>query len=315
MKTSNKLLALCVFVAGLAGFAPAMAQQADRSAAGDKVCTSCHDENWAKPILSIYQTKHGVKADARTPGCQTCHGASTEHVKASGGVPPDMTFTKKSKNTPQARSDTCMSCHKRDSNRSHWEGSTHQSRDITCANCHTVHAPKDPVLTKVTQPEVCFTCHKQQRSEVNRPSHHPILEGKVVCSDCHNPHGSVGPNLMKRNSVVETCYQCHAEKRGPFVHNHEPVQEDCTNCHNPHGTVADSMLKMRPPMLCHQCHTPHGAQVLQLTGQLPLQTSATSSGKNGINYTQGRGCVNCHTQIHGSNNPAFTNPTVQFFLR
>ena len=313
MKTSTKLFALCAFVAGLAGFGPAMAQ--DGTLAGDKVCTQCHDENWPKPVLSYYQTKHGTKADSRTPGCQTCHGASQAHVKASGGTPPDRTFGKNSQNTPAERSETCMSCHKRDSNRSHWEGSTHQLRDITCANCHTVHAPKDPVLTKLTQPQVCFTCHKQQRSEINRPSRHPILEGKVACSDCHNPHGSVGPSLMKRNSVVETCYQCHAEKRGPFVHEHEPVQEDCTNCHNPHGTVAENLLKIRPPMLCHQCHTPHGGQVLQLTGQLPLQTSATSSGKNGINYTQGRGCVNCHSQIHGSNNPAFTNPTVQFFLR
>jgi DmsE family decaheme c-type cytochrome len=183
----------------------------------------------------------------------------------------------------------------------------------------------DRVLTKITQPEVCFTCHKQQRAEVNRTFRHPILEGKVACSDCHNPHGSVGPKLMKRDSVVETCFQCHAEKRGPFVHNHEPVTEDCANCHNPHGTVVDSMLKMRPPFLCHQCHTPHGGQIAQLTGQpgqltnLPGATSplrsATSSGKSGINYTQGRGCLNCHTQIHGGNNPSATNPPPQFMLR
>ena len=88
-------------------------------------------------------------------------------------------------------------------------------------------------------------------TELNRPSRHPILEGKVACSDCHNVHGSVGPKLVKKDSTVETCYQCHAEKRGPFVHNHEPVQEDCGNCHNPHGTVADSLLKMRQPFLCH----------------------------------------------------------------
>ena len=129
---------------------------------------------------------------------------------------------------------------------------------MTCASCHSVHAAKDKVLTKITQPEVCFTCHKQQRAELNRPSRHPILEGKVACSDCHNPHGSVGPKLMKRDSTVETCYQCHAEKRGPFVHNHEPVQEDCGNCHNPHGTIADSLLKMRQPLLCHTL--PHAAR-------------------------------------------------------
>jgi predicted CXXCH cytochrome family protein len=86
----------------------------------------------------------------------------------------------------------------------------------------------------------------------------------------------VGPKLVKKDSTVETCYQCHAEKRGPFAHNHAPVQEDCGNCHNPHGTVADSLLKMRQPFLCHACHTPHGGQVLQVTGQYPAGRTATS---------------------------------------
>jgi DmsE family decaheme c-type cytochrome len=214
----------------------------------------------------------------------------------------------------------CIACHKSDNKRSHWEGSTHQNREVACANCHKLHVAKDKVLAKATQFEVCFTCHAQQRSEFNRPSRHPIAEGKVSCSDCHNVHGSVGPKLVKKDSTVETCYQCHAETRGPFVHNHAPVSEDCGNCHNPHGTVADSLLKMRQPFLCHSCHTPHGGAVLQVTGQgipgaAPNARTATSGGKDGVNITQARGCLNCHTQIHGGNNPSATNPTPQFMFR
>lgn len=56
-------------------FAAAMpiALAADPPAAGnrlperDKMCTVCHNESWEKPILSIYQTRHGVTVDARTP--------------------------------------------------------------------------------------------------------------------------------------------------------------------------------------------------------------------------------------------------------
>jgi hypothetical protein len=47
----------------------------------DAVCTKCHDENEVKPVLSIYQTKHGVKGDLRTPSCQSCHGESDAHIK------------------------------------------------------------------------------------------------------------------------------------------------------------------------------------------------------------------------------------------
>ena len=149
----------------------------------------------------------------------------------------------------------------------------------------------------------------------------------MSCSDCHNAHGSAGPKLAKRDSTNATCYTCHAEKRGPFVHQHEPVTEDCANCHNPHGSTVASLLKARPPMLCQQCHTPHvaggvgavggqpGVFPPPVPGQVAPAVGATTGGKNVVNIWQGRSCTNCHTQVHGSNNPSATNPTPQFFFR
>jgi len=286
---------------------------------GDAKCTRCHDENDDYPVLAIGKTKHGTVADARTPSCTSCHGESDGHINkpanATERPKPDRTFTKGSTTPIQARNDACMGCHKKDSTRTHWEGSTHQARDLACTSCHQIHTQQDRVRTKLTQPEVCYTCHKDQRTQVMRPSRHPIPEGKVACSDCHNPHGSVGPKLVKRDSVNDTCYTCHTEKRGPFVHNHEPVQEDCTICHNPHGTVAENMLKTRAPFLCHECHTPHGPNTPQLLGRQVTPNSVATTGKNPINITQGRGCLNCHTAVHGSNNPSVSNPTPQFRLR
>jgi DmsE family decaheme c-type cytochrome len=294
---------------GLAGMGNAMA-----AGPGAQTCVKCHEEEVASYSASIHGQKGNARGAAASGECSTCHGDGEAHVKARGKTPMKNPGKKSSMSADES-SGTCIACHKSDNKRSHWEGSTHQTRDVTCASCHSVHAAKDKVLAKLTQPEVCFTCHKSQRAELNRPSRHPILEGKVSCADCHNPHGSVGPKLVKKDSTVETCYQCHAEKRGPFVHNHEPVQEDCGNCHNPHGTVADSLLKMRQPFLCHSCHTPHGGQVLSVTGQGNNLRTATSGGKDGVNITQGRGCLNCHTQVHGGNNPNATNPPAQFMLR
>ena len=62
---------------GVHAAVPGMAE-ADRSLEGDKKCTLCHNEA-SGHVLSIYQTKHGVKGDPRTPGCQSCHGESTLH--------------------------------------------------------------------------------------------------------------------------------------------------------------------------------------------------------------------------------------------
>jgi len=283
---------------------------------GPEVCAGCHEAVVAYYKGSVHGQQGNLRGPANAGECSTCHGDPTEHVKAGGGRGVGGIKNPGGKSASLAADDKnaiCLTCHAGGSKRTHWEGSTHQTRGNACTSCHTMHT-KDKVLTKLTQPEVCFNCHKQQRVEVNRMFRHPILEGKVVCSDCHNPHGSIGRALMKRDSVVETCYQCHAEKRGPFVHAHEPVNEDCSICHNPHGTVADSMLKTRPPFLCHQCHTPHGGTIATLRGQ-PGVTTGALTGKHSINLTQARGCLNCHTQIHGGNNPSVTHPTPQFMLR
>ncbi len=285
-------------------------QASDLVLRGDAKCTTCHDESDSPQLLAIGKTKHGVTADARTPTCTSCHGDSNGHVSNPTGAKPDRTFDQKSQTPASERNAACLSCHQQDATRHLWLGSTHESRGLACSSCHQIHTANDKVRDRRDQPEVCFTCHKEQRAQVNKPSHHPVLEGKVICSDCHNPHGSAGPKLMKRDSVNDTCYTCHMEKRGPFVHSHEPVTEDCSICHNPHGTTTEAMLKTRPPFLCQSCHTPHMPIPAALSGQTPSQGWWNSSA-----ITQGRGCLNCHTQIHGSNNPSSANPAPQNLFR
>src|SRR5674476_320867 len=96
MRKLIRLFLMCASVSVLFGSLSALAQ-VDRSLEGDKKCTVCHDENWRTPILTIYQTKHGVKADGRTPGCQSCHGASGAHMSDPGSK-PNVVFGAKSKN-------------------------------------------------------------------------------------------------------------------------------------------------------------------------------------------------------------------------
>lgn len=263
---------------------------------GDAKCTRCHDESDAPKLLTIGKTKHGTKADGRTPTCTSCHGESDAHINKSGSgdrPAPDRIFKKII--SADKQNEACVNCHKGGS-RMFWNTSTHKSNGVACASCHNIHNNgHDKVRDKLTQAEVCFTCHKDKRAEVNKSSHHPILEGKVACSDCHNPHGSAGPKQLKKDSVNETCYSCHMEKRGPFLHNHQPVTEDCTICHNPHGTTAPSLLKQRMPLLCQNCHNVSGHRT-QAVQQLPGRS--TSSGATG---SMARGCLNCHTNIHGSN--------------
>ncbi len=280
---------------------------------GDAACTACHDDADSPELLAIGKTRHGTAADSRTPGCTSCHGPSQGHLGSKGPgkrSAPDVTFGARSTVSAETRSGTCQACHARDMKRSHWEGSTHQARGVTCSACHKVHAAKDPVRDKRVQSETCFACHKEQRAQINKPSHHPLAEGKMACSDCHNAHGSTGPSLLQRSSVVETCYTCHMEKRGPLVHSHQPVTEDCAICHNAHGTTTESMLKSRPPFLCNSCHTPHGPIQPALAGGAVTGLAAPGWWNPSV-ITQGKSCVSCHALIHGSNNP--TSAGQRFF--
>jgi DmsE family decaheme c-type cytochrome len=316
-------LALGLFAALPAHAAEAPASDGPAAAAlkKDAVCTGCHDENDNKAVLSIYQTRHGVKGDARTPSCQSCHGESAQHV--AGGKPttkgnasrpaPEVVFKASGSGTAVTDADTqagtCATCHK-GGKRVHWDGSQHQARGVACSGCHAVHVKSDPVLSKLTQPETCYACHKTERAQTHRVSTHPLAAGKMSCSDCHNPHGTTGPKLLAKNSVNETCATCHAEKRGPFLWEHGPVADDCTTCHTPHGSSNSPLLKARAPMLCQQCHSgDHGAQansganlaggnVTTVNGINPLANAAARA------QLAGRACLNCHVLVHGSNHPA-----------
>jgi DmsE family decaheme c-type cytochrome len=303
----------------LLGFALSGVAQAQEKSArkdlvlkGDARCTRCHDASDDYPVLSIGQTRHGVQADSRTPTCTSCHGESENHVNkpadAKERPKPDRVFGKKSPTPVEARNDACLACHT-SGKRMHWAGSQHATRDLACASCHQIHTPNDRVLSKATQPEVCFTCHKPERAQIHRISTHPILVGKVACTDCHNPHGSTGPKLLVKNTVNETCYTCHAEKRGPYLWEHSPVVDDCTNCHTPHGSNTTPLLKARVPWLCQECHSgDHGAAV-NSGSNLPGGISTTVNGLQPLGalnpraQLNARACLNCHVLVHGSNSP------------
>lgn len=266
---------------------------------GDAKCTTCHDENDSPKVLAIGKTKHGVTADKRTPSCTSCHGESEAHQKEAGRGDkkppmPDVNFSAKTKSSAQARNQSCLTCHQ-GGKHINWQSSVHAIRDVACTSCHKIHTAHDKVREKTTQTEVCFNCHKEQRTQISKQSHHPIPEGKMTCTSCHDVHGD-NPKQMVRGSVNDTCYTCHMEKRGPFVHNHQPVTEDCGICHNPHGTNIANLLKSRPPFLCQECHN-HDGHPGQTFG---LPNSAAANGTSTLG-TVGRGCVNCHTNIHGSN--------------
>jgi predicted CXXCH cytochrome family protein len=137
------------------------------------------------------------------------------------------------------------------------------AQEMGCEACHgagSVHAQsggaKNTIINPKKNAEVCMTCHMDMKARFSMPHHHPVENGKVSCSDCHNPHK--GPAVKGGGTSItgqsDTCMQCHVAQRGPFVFEHEAIREGCTTCHDPHGTVNDKMLVQRNQNLCLKCH-------------------------------------------------------------
>ena len=257
---------------------------------GAKVCATCHAtqaESFSHTLMGrIGKTQKG-KFD-----CENCHGPGSAHVKAGGGrgVGGIISFRPEDQSRTAAENNAiCLNCHER-GDRTYWNGSTHETRGLMCTNCHTVmkQVSRKFQLRTAFEPDTCFQCHKDRRAQMFRTSHMPLREGKMVCSDCHNPHGSATEAMLRENSINDTCYKCHAEKRGPFLFEHTPVRENCLNCHDPHGSVNEYMLKVSRPRLCTECHAfGHGTT----SGPLVVQSIS-------------RQCQNCHTEVHGTNSPS-----------
>jgi DmsE family decaheme c-type cytochrome len=277
---------------------PPTASAPESDYVGADTCKGCHEEAYNK----FAKTRMGrlFLFQARTPGeknaCENCHGPGKAHVEAGGGKGKGglITFARNDPTPVEKRNAVCLECHTKGA-RIFWKGSGHESRNVACTNCHTLMQDVSPKhqLAKANEIETCGTCHLQKRAQTMRSSHMPVREGKMTCSSCHNPHGSVTPALLKENSLNDNCFTCHAEKRGPFLWNHQPVLESCANCHDPHGSNHDAMLRLAKPRLCQQCHTESG-HVSRPYGPIGPQQK----------FVMGRSCNDCHVAVHGSNHPA-----------
>ena len=295
LRTYVQSLALGLGAAGifmvLAGAAPALS--AERGAE----CVQCHEN-----AVTSFNSSYHSRAFQGKNDCQACHGATEQHLT---GQSKDtvIAFSKKSGRTAEELNGKCLECHSQSAKLALWDMGAHKKNDVACISCHNIHQPR----ATVKQPEVCFGCHKDVRSDANKMSHHPIIEGKVKCSDCHNTHGTLAPHMINAESNNQLCYKCHADKRGPFAWEHPPVEENCMICHTSHGSRHESLLVERVQSLCQDCHDASGHPGYPndgtwgfggtVAGKAPTAVAAGYQAR-----VVGRSCLSCHHSVHGSAN-------------
>jgi len=258
---------------------------------GSEVCQACHAETFAHfETTPHWKTKLDARRGPAFQGCEACHGPGAEHV-AGGGDPTRI--INPGELAPKDVSNRCLGCHEYGVEHSNFERSQHNNNNVSCIACHSPHNPKQPqYLLRDSQPGLCYGCHVEKRADFSKPFRHRVNEQLVKCTDCHNQHGGFLTDQLRATASQDAiCFQCHNEKAGPFVFEHQPVKtEGCVACHTPHGSSNPRLLKRsQVNLLCLECHT--------LTVDSPVP-GIPSFHNQAQKY---QSCTLCHTSIHGSN--------------
>jgi predicted CXXCH cytochrome family protein len=201
--------------------------------------------------------------------------------------------------------ETCAACHAKQFKE--FQQSTHARIAIPggtgaqgCEMCHgpgSLHAEAGGgrgvggIINPRKDPSACFECHLDKKAEFRLPYHHPLIEGKMSCADCHEAHApDVRPwSATSMKDINEACFKCHKEQRGPFVWEHEALREGCTTCHKVHGSINEKLLTERDNNLCLKCHAQVNFPTIGKSNHASRLPSATC-------FSGG-----CHTAPHGSN--------------
>lgn len=257
---------------------------------GSETCLTCHADI-GKNFPENPHSRLALMHEGKGLTCESCHGPDQAHVE-SGGDPTKVLFNF-NKMTPQQIDARCLTCHA--GAHPDFERSPHAKAGVSCLNCHSVHkAMVSENLLKQPQPQLCENCHADVKGQFDMPFHHPVNEGVVKCSDCHDVHGTFSANNLRTTADQnQICTRCHTDVRGPFVFEHPAVKAvGCLGCHSPHGSQNARMLNVpQINMLCNECHSPVSQGTFHSMGEGSQELQP---------------CTSCHTMIHGSNlHPAF----------
>ncbi len=278
----------------------------------DNCLSACHAHDELRRAFEASTMGAQLKRDSGMPlvDCESCHGPGSLAIEgitkelveenARKGIKTKCqyeTLIDFKKLPGPAKSLICLKCHTANAtfNLHEWNTGIHAINDVSCPDCHRVHQGPDLKVKPRETAEMCFKCHRDIEAKYRMVSHHPVMEKKVFCTNCHDPHGTSQDHLLRLPTIRQTCTQCHGEKQGPFLYEHADLSMECTNCHSPHGSANDNLLKLPQPMLCLQCHEGHS--ITDNSGQ-PTPVSLRQ-----FFYKR---CTNCHSQIHGTDIPSPT---------
>lgn len=277
---SAGVVTFVLLVAGWLGAVSARATSAERAGpASDTAVLAVGQGVPADTCLTCHDRANETRLQEHHRDCQACHSGGAAHIQAP-----------EKGNISRPAAAQCLTCHGT-AMKGKWSFGQHAKAAVACSSCHTIHASRTPTglegrgkrIDRVSA--MCGTCHADVAARFRLPSHHPVAEGAMSCTSCHDPHS--GERTTVR-SEVERCGGCHQAQRTPKAFVHPPVAEGCSTCHDPHGSANRRLLVLAQPALCIRCHS------------VADNRHAVGAAARGVlSGAVLRRCVGCHKAIHG----------------
>ncbi len=273
--------------------------------AGSDACKLCHEEIYNRFTKTVhFAVETNQSRGWAAMACESCHGPGAKHADSA-----DPTLIQQPAKLKPADADaTCLGCH-RNATKLGRIMAGHAKDTVPCYECHSVHGNGGrPLLVRKAADinSQCAACHTSVWAAFQKPYKHRLPEGAMSCTNCHNPHGSTMPQSMRVAFGNEpTCFQCHSDKRGPFVFEHAPVRfEGCMACHEPHGSANPRMLiRHEVRLVCLECHSnnpPAPAAVAGLRTAHLNNLGQIPPAFHDLRSPRFQNCTVCHVKVHGS---------------
>ena len=225
-------------------------------------CTDCHGD-LLEPSVRHYPAEDG---------CENCHEAT------GASHPSDSLGFRLMDRVPAL----CFYCHEEP------ESSAHMHYPVAageCLDCHDAHATEGASLLRLTDPDLCLSCHNRSfRGDSSGTVHisrlvqgnrmaHSAIEGGG-CTSCHRSHGSDYRALLVDRfpeadyvpALVDSfalCFLCHdtdlleaeetrlgtqfrdGQRNLHRLHINGDEGRNCRMCHNLHGSALPFLIRER----------------------------------------------------------------------
>jgi DmsE family decaheme c-type cytochrome len=182
-------------------------------------CLSCHERH--EKQFSGRRSNHRLN-DVGCLDCHAPHHAGDNMLREEGA-------------------DLCAGCHqsiaaRMDLPRSH----PMATGGPGCVECHEPHAARALRANPTSTARVCAECHFEKAGPFVY-DHGMLIDG---CSSCHETHGSSNRHLLKHESQVNLCYECHGASVTPGWHSAPGFAgQKCTTCHTAiHGSNSSQLF-------------------------------------------------------------------------